>query len=107
MAIMAVPALVEALAAIPDFRAARGKRHALLPILLLACAATLCGYRSQAAMAAWGRDHGRGWLRRLGFARGQGPSQPTLRGWAEQAMRLCPPPCDGYKLVRYCYAARW
>ena len=38
MAIVAVPPLAEALAALPDFRAARGKRHALLPILLLACA---------------------------------------------------------------------
>lgn len=111
MGIVAVPPLAEALAAIPDCRAARGKRHALLPILLLACVATLRGYRSQAAMAAWGRERGADWLRRLGFARGIGPRQPTphrvfkgiahtaveaaLHGWAGQAMRLCPPPERG------------
>jgi predicted transposase YbfD/YdcC len=83
----------------------------LLPILLLACVATRCGYRSQAAMAAWGREHGRGWLRRLGFAHGRGPSQPTrhrvfkgiayaavaaaLRGWAEQALQRCPASAPG------------
>jgi len=54
---------------------------------------------------------GRPWLRRLGFTRAYGPSQPTLhrifagvayaaveaalRGWAEQALRLCPPPGRG------------
>jgi hypothetical protein len=56
-----VPPLAEALAAIPACRAARGKRHALLPILLLACAATRCGSRSQAALAAWGHERGAAW----------------------------------------------
>jgi len=99
---IAVPSLAEALAAIPDFRAARGKRHGLLPILLLVGVAMLCGARSQAAIAAWGKDYGPPWLRRLGFTRGYGPSQATLcrifqgvaytaleaalRQWAERVM---------------------
>ena len=77
MAMVTVPPLAEAPAAVPDCRAARGKRHALLPILLLACVATLCGPRSRAARAARGRDHGRGWRRRLGLARPLAPRQPT------------------------------
>jgi len=73
-----VPPLAEALAAIPEYRAARGKRHGLLPLLLLVCVAMLCGARGQSGIAAWGRDYGQPWLRRLGFTRGYGPSQPTL-----------------------------
>jgi predicted transposase YbfD/YdcC len=99
---IAVPSLAAVLATIPDFRAARGKRHGLLPTLLLVCVATLCGARSQAAIAGWGRDYGAPWLRRLGFTRGEGPSQSTLcrlfqrvpyasveaalRQWAERVM---------------------
>ena len=100
---IAVPSLAEALSAIPDFRAARGKRHALLPTLLLVSVAMLCGARSQAAIAAWGRDYGPPWLRRLGFTRDYGPSHSTLcrifqgvayaaiegalRQWAERVMQ--------------------
>jgi len=102
-----VPALVEYLARIPEYRAARGERYPLLALLRLVCVAMRCGARGQAAIADWGRFHGQPWLRRLGFTRGRGPSQPTLRRlcravphatveaalgrWAEQALRRCPP----------------
>jgi hypothetical protein len=43
--------LIEVLVEIPDFRQSRGKRHPLAAILAMACAATLCGYRSYSAMA--------------------------------------------------------
>jgi hypothetical protein len=105
-----VPSLVEYVAQIPEYRQARGKRHPLLPMLLLVCVAMLCGARSQSAIADWGANYGQPWLRRLGFTRGRGPSQPTLsrlfqrvayatveaalRQWAEQALRGCPPPAD-------------
>ncbi len=46
--------LREVLAELEDARQARGKRHPLVAILALVCVATLCGYRSYGAMAAWG-----------------------------------------------------
>ena len=76
---IAIPSLVEALRDLPEFRAARGKRHPLLPLLLLVCVAMLCGARGQSGIAAWGRDYGQPWLRRLGFTRAYGPSQSTLQ----------------------------
>lgn len=112
---IAIPSLVEALSGIPDYRAARGKRHGLLPLLLLVCVAMLCGARGQSAIAGWGRDYGQPWLRRLGFTRGYGPSQATLhrlfagvayaaveaalRGWAERVMaQLAPGGPEGVAL---------
>jgi hypothetical protein len=69
--------LIEVLADIPDFRKARGKRHALPSILALACCAVLCGYRSYRAIAEWGHTYGPRFTRILGF-RGKTPSASTL-----------------------------
>jgi predicted transposase YbfD/YdcC len=73
-----VPPLTDFLAEIPEFRKAHGKRYALLSLLLYVCVAMLCGRRSQAAIADWGKDYGQPWLVHLGFRRGWSPSQSTI-----------------------------
>src|SRR3954464_11807211 len=47
--------LLRALSAVPDPRQARGRRHGLPSILLLAVGAVLAGARSYAAIAQWSR----------------------------------------------------
>lgn len=105
-----VPSLPEDLTQLLEYRAARGTQHPLLAQLLLVYVAMLCGARSQAAIVDWGQHHGHPWLRRLGFTKDHGPSQPTLsrlfqgipqktveavlRRWAEQALRCCAPTTD-------------
>ncbi len=48
--------LVEALAAVPDPRAARGVRHGVLSVLLISACAVLAGARSYAAIAEYAHD---------------------------------------------------
>jgi len=105
MSTLQVPSLRDALADVPDFRQAQGRRYELLPVLLLSCVAVMCGARSQAAIAEWGANYGIRWLTRLGIRRRRGPSQPTLHRifkaldgvrlehcvtrWAEQVLTAC------------------
>ncbi len=74
-----VPPLTEVFATIPDFRHARGKRHSLQALLLLACVAMLAGARGQSGIADWAKNYGDPWRTRLGFTHPKGPSQSTVQ----------------------------
>ena len=73
-----VPALASILADLPDCRHARGRRHPLPALLLLAVAAVLCGYSSQSAIADWAADCAPALRTRLELTHPTGPSQATL-----------------------------
>lgn len=74
-----VPPLAATFALIPDFRHARGKRHPLVAILLLACVAMLGGARGPSGIADWAKNYGEPWRTRLGLTHRKGPSQSTLQ----------------------------
>jgi hypothetical protein len=101
------PSLLTVLADVPDPRGRRGKRHPLTAILAMAVAATLCGAKSYAAMADWGRNYGPAFAQALGFTRLQTPcaaclfllfrrlDRPVLEAalarWAEAVLVALPP----------------
>jgi predicted transposase YbfD/YdcC len=70
--------LLQALSKVVDFRKPRGKRHPLLAILALSCAAALCGASSLTSISQWGRDHSPALLAKLGLTHFPGPSIVTL-----------------------------
>lgn len=100
--------LKDVLAEMHDPRGARGKRHSLVAVLSLVCAATLCGYRTYGAMAEWGDNYGEEVLRALGFTRATAPCAATLHrvlrhldrqeveavlgAWAEDVLAATPRP---------------
>jgi len=80
-----LPGLAEFLAAVPDHRRAQGRRHTLVSILALACAATAAGARSLVAIAEWAADAPAAVLAALGVRRDPCggawvvPSETTIR----------------------------
>ncbi len=74
-----VPSLQEAFSEIKDFRHPQGKRYKLQAVLVLTCLAMMHGAQSEEAIAEWGENQGRRWLRLLGIRRRRGPSQATIQ----------------------------
>ena len=70
--------LLQALSKVADFRKSRGRRHPLVGILALGCAAALGGASSLTAVSQWGRDHSHKLLAKLGLTHFPGPSTATL-----------------------------
>jgi hypothetical protein len=70
--------LLDVLSEIEDCRSRHGRRHPLPALLAMAVAATLCGAKSYAAMADWGRNYGAALARALGFTRPKTPCAATL-----------------------------
>jgi hypothetical protein len=76
--------LLAHLARIPDPRSPHGQRFPLTALLAAACAAILCGARSFAAIAQWGRSQDIGLMHRLGFTR----TPPTPGAYRYLFLRL-------------------
>jgi hypothetical protein len=78
-AVEPVPSLLEALAAVPDPRARRGRRYSAAALLTFSVCAMVCGARSLYAIAQWGRERGSAEVRAaLGITRASTPSVATL-----------------------------
>jgi len=81
----ALPGLAEFLAVVPDHRRSQGRRHSLVSILSLACAATAAGARSLVAISEWAGDAPAVVLAGLGVRRDPcggaqvAPSETTIR----------------------------
>lgn len=78
--------LLSFLAAVPDPRSRRGRRHPLTAILGLVCCAIMCGAKSYAAIAQWGHDQDIALMHQLGFTR----KPPKLGGIRKVLMALSP-----------------
>lgn len=65
-----VKPLRQVLVEVTDPRAAQGQRHEFIAILMLVCAAMLCGYDHPNQIATWGQSLEPEFLRDLGFKRG-------------------------------------
>ena len=99
--------LVASLHDMPDPRYPRGRRHPLAAILALMCVAMLCGFRSDSAMAEWGRCYGQKLAQALGFTHAKTPcaatlcrvlrqldgnvGEATLSRWAARVLTALPP----------------
>jgi hypothetical protein len=59
---------VEVLASVADPRKARGRRYSMTALLSLCCAGMLCGCKTYAAIAQWGRDCDRDLAEQLGIS---------------------------------------
>ena len=70
--------LLDILAEVPDSRNNRGKRHPLSALLGLAVIAMMCGSRSYAAIAQWGRTYHADLPKALGFRGRKTPYASTL-----------------------------
>lgn len=75
--------LVQALAGVPDPRAARGIRHGVLSVLLISACAVLAGARSYAAIAEYAHDTGREVLDHLQVST-VAPHESTIRRVLQQ-----------------------
>jgi predicted transposase YbfD/YdcC len=65
-----VKPLNKVLAEVTDPRKNQGQRHEFVAILMLVCAAMLCGYDNPNQIATWGQTLDADFLRDLGFKRG-------------------------------------
>jgi hypothetical protein len=77
--------LWDALACIPDYRRAAGKRYPLASLLLIALAAMLAGRRDQLGIVRWGRRLSGETLRAIGIGRDRVPA-PSV--WCELFQEL-------------------